>query len=111
PADGTIDVYGPATEEVIARIPEGSAADVDAAVRAARRAFDGWANSPVSQRAEYLQKIHEGLKARAGEIAETISREVGMPLKLSQRIQAGSPIAVFGYYAKLVTEFPFEERV
>jgi betaine-aldehyde dehydrogenase len=58
-----------------------------------------------------VRKIHEGLKARGGEIAETISREMGMPLKLSQRIQAGSPIAVFGYYAKMLAEFPFEERV
>src|SRR5712692_3297989 len=108
---GSIDVHCPATEEIIARIPEATAADVEAAVSAARRAFDGWSNTPVAKRAEYVQKIHEGLKARSGEIAETISREMGMPLKLSQRIQAGSPIAVFGYYAKMLAEFPFEERV
>ncbi|HEX7082420.1 MAG TPA: aldehyde dehydrogenase family protein [Gammaproteobacteria bacterium] len=108
---GTIDVHCPANEEVLARIPEGTPADVEAAVAAARRAFDAWSNTPVAQRAEYLQKIHEGLKARSGEIAETISKEMGMPLKLSQRIQAGSPIAVFGYYAKLLGEFQFEERV
>ncbi len=108
---GFIDVHSPATEEVIARIPQGNATDVEAAVSAARRAFDAWSTTPVSKRAEYVQKIHDGLKARAAEIAETISREMGMPLKLSQRIQAGSPVAVFGYYAKAIAEFPFEERV
>lgn len=108
---GFIDVHSPATEEVIARIPQGNATDVEAAVSAARRAFDAWSTTPVAKRAEYVQKIHEGLKARAAEIAETISREMGMPLKLSQRIQAGSPVAVFGYYAKTIAEFPFEERV
>jgi acyl-CoA reductase-like NAD-dependent aldehyde dehydrogenase len=108
---GSIDVHCPATEEIIARIPEATAADVEAAVSAARRAFDGWSNTHVVKRAGYVQQIHEGLKARGGEIAETISREMGMPLKLSQRIQAGSPIAVFGYYAKMLAEFPFEERV
>ncbi|MFL6621320.1 MAG: aldehyde dehydrogenase family protein [Sulfurifustaceae bacterium] len=109
--NASIDVHSPSNEEVIARIPEGTAADVETAVLAARRAFDGWSNTPVSKRAEYLQKIHEGLKARGAEIGETITREMGMPLKLAQRIQAGSPIAVFGYYAKLLGDFPFEERV
>jgi aldehyde dehydrogenase (NAD+) len=108
---GSIEVHSPSTEEVIARIPEGNPADVEAAVSAARRAFDGWSNTPAAKRAEYVQKIHEGLKARAGEIADTISKEMGMPIKLSQRIQAGSPIAIFGYYAKVLTEFSFEERV
>ena len=108
---GTIDVHSPSTEEVLARIPQGNAADVDAAVSAARRAFDGWSSTPPAKRAEYVLKIHEGLKARAGEIADTISKEMGMPIKLSQRIQAGSPIAIFGLYAKMLGEFAFEERV
>ena len=107
----TIDVHSPSTEEVIAKIPEGAASDVDAAVSAARKAFDGWSSTPPAKRAEYVQKIHEGLKARGGEIAETISKEMGMPIKLSQRIQAGSPIAIFGLYAKMLGEFAFEEKV
>ncbi len=106
-----IDVLCPADGSLFAQIPEGTAADADAAVTAARRAFTVWAETPVAERAAHLQRIHEGLKARAGEIGETISREMGMPLKLSQRIQAGSPIAVFSYYAGLLAAFPFEERV
>jgi acyl-CoA reductase-like NAD-dependent aldehyde dehydrogenase len=107
----TIEVHCPANGEVIATVPEGTAADVDAAVSAARRAFDGWSTTPPAKRAEYLTKIHEGLKARADEIAKTVTSEVGMPLKLSQRIQAGLPVATFGIYAKLAGEYQFEEQV
>lgn len=107
----TIDVINAATEEVMGRVPEGMAADVDAAVRAARAAFEAWAALLPAERAAYLGKIHEGLKARADEIARTISGEVGMPYKLSQRIQAGSPIFLIGMYAKMLASFQFEETV
>ena len=92
----TLDVISASTEEVMGRIPEGDHADVQTAVAAARRAFDGWAATPVAERAAFLKKIQEGLKARADDIARTISGEVGMPLKLSAMIQAGSPIGTVG---------------
>ncbi|CAG0989896.1 partial betaine-aldehyde dehydrogenase, partial [Rhodocyclaceae bacterium] len=107
----TLDVISASTEEVMGRIPEGDAADVQAAVTAARRAFDGWAATPVAERAAFLKKIQEGLKARADDIARTIAGEVGMPLKLSAMIQAGSPIGTFGMYARLLGDFAFEEKV
>lgn len=106
-----IDVVSPCTEEVIARIPEGTSADVDAAVAAARAAFKDWSQTSASERAALLQKIHEGLKARVEEIGRTIASEVGMPLKLATRIQAGSPIATFGMYAGMLASFAFEERI
>ncbi|MGB5196716.1 MAG: aldehyde dehydrogenase family protein [Candidatus Deferrimicrobium sp.] len=108
---GRIDVVCGSTEEVMARIPEGNAADVDAAVRAARSAFEGWAATPVDERAAYLQKIQEGLKTRSEEIGRIIAREVGMPLRLATMIQAGLPVLSFGIFAKMLTGFPFEERV
>src|SRR5581483_3701558 len=74
-----------------------------------RAAFDGWSRTPAAERAEYLQKITAGLQARAQEIAETVAREVGMPLPLSSMIQAGLPIATFGSAAALATSYPFEE--
>ena len=88
---GSIDVHAAATEEVIARIPEGDAADADAAVAAARGAFDAWSATAPADRAAFLAKINEGLKARSDEIGRTIAQEVGMPLKLATKIQAGSP--------------------
>ena len=106
-----LDVINASTEEVMGRVPEGTPADVDAAVAAARAAFDGWAATPAAERAAFLQKIHEGLKARMEEIGRLIAGEVGMPLKLATMIQAGSPTATFGLYAKLLGSFAFEEKV
>jgi betaine-aldehyde dehydrogenase len=108
---GRIDVRSASTEEVIATIPAGDAADADAAVRAAHAAFDGWSRTAPAERAAYLAKIHEGMKARSDEIGRTIAAEVGMPLKLATRIQAGSPTFTFSMYAKLATTFEWEEKV
>jgi aldehyde dehydrogenase (NAD+) len=108
---GTIEVINPSTETVIGRIPEGTPDDVDRAVTAAHRAFEGWAGTPPEQRGALLGAIAEGLKARAGDIAEVIAREVGMPLKLAQHIQAGLPIATFASMPCLIKEIAFEEQV
>ncbi|KAB2938061.1 MAG: 3-succinoylsemialdehyde-pyridine dehydrogenase [Rhodocyclaceae bacterium] len=107
----TIDVISASTEEVMGCIPEGDTADVQVAVAAARRAFEGWAATPAAERAVFLKKIQEGLKARTEDIARTISGEVGMPLKLSTMIQTGSPIGTFGMYARMLGDFAFEEKV
>ena len=107
----TIDVLSASTEEVMGCIPEGDTADVQVAVAAARRAFEGWAATPAAERAVFLKKIQEGLKARTEDIARTISGEVGMPLKLSTMIQTGSPIGTFGMYARMLGDFAFEEKV
>ena len=107
----TIDVHNAGNGEVMGRIPAGGEKDIDAAVRAARAALDAWAGTPAATRADYLQKISDGLKARADELARTIAQEVGMPLKLAGRIQAGLPIANFANYARLVREFQWEQKV
>jgi acyl-CoA reductase-like NAD-dependent aldehyde dehydrogenase len=107
----TIDVHNAGNGEVMGRVPAGDAADADAAVKAARAALDAWRETPVEKRAEFLEKISAGLKARADELARTIAQEVGMPLKMSLRIQAGLPIANFANYAKIVKEYVFEEKV
>src|SRR5436190_13006142 len=106
-----IDVHNAGNGEVMGRIPAAGERDADAAVRAARAAFDSWAARPAAERADYLQKISDGLKARADELARTIAQEVGMPLKLAGRIQVGLPIANFANYARLAKDFSFEEKV
>jgi len=106
-----IDVHNAGTGEVMGRVPAGNAKDVDAAVAAARGALDKWSATSPSVRSELLEKISGSLKARADELAKTIAQEVGMPLKLAGRIQAGLPIANFANFAKLLREFVFEERV
>ncbi len=107
----SIDVHNAGTGEVMGKVPAGTEKDIEAAVAAARAAFDGWSATPAAKRAEYLQKISDGLKARAAELGSTIAQEVGMPIKLAGRIQAGLPIANFANYSKLLNDYKFEERV
>jgi len=107
----TIDVHSASTEDVIARIPEGDERDVDAAVAAAKAAFASWSATTPAERAAFLQKIHEGLKARGEDIGKTIAQEVGMPLKLATKIQAGSPTYTFAMYSKMLASFAWEEKV
>src|SRR2546422_1044010 len=110
-AKETIDVHNAGTGEVMGRVPAGTEKDIDAAVAAARNALEPWISLGAEKRAEYLEKISAALKARADELAKTIAQEVGMPLKMAGRIQAGLPIANFANYAKLLKEFVFDERV
>ena len=104
---GTIDVINAATEDVMGRVPDGTPADVDKAVAAARHAFPSWSATPVDERAKYLQRLSEGLAARSDEIAKTVSGEVGMPVMWSNMIQAGLPTAVMGSYVDIANNFTF----
>jgi len=108
---GTRDVINAATEEVMGHVPKGDVNDVNTAVAAARRAFEGWAATPAAERAALLKKIQDGLKARTEQIARTITGEVGMPLKFSTMIQTGSPTAIFGMYSKILGTYEFEEKI
>jgi len=107
----SIDVINASTEEVMGSIPAGSAEDADAAAGSARNAFAGWAATPAVERRAFLVKLQQGLAARAEEIARTITGEVGMPLKLSQRIQAGLPTTVLESTARLLDDYRFEEQI
>jgi betaine-aldehyde dehydrogenase len=108
---GHLEVSNSATGEVCATVPEGSAEDANRAVAAARAAFDGWAATSPAQRADYLDKIKAGLKARAADLLQVIAVEVGMPTSLAPAYQLGSPPFVFGYYAGLLRDFQFEKEV
>jgi acyl-CoA reductase-like NAD-dependent aldehyde dehydrogenase len=107
----TLEVTNSSTEEVMARIPDGTPQDVDRAVAAARAAFPAWSQTPVAERAAMLQKLQAGLAARMDEIGMVVAQEVGMPLPMAKQIQAGLPTMVMGSYAKIVSEFTFEEKV
>ncbi|MDX2649186.1 aldehyde dehydrogenase family protein [Streptomyces sp. PA03-1a] len=113
PAAGTetIDVVNPADEQVFATVPAGTAADVDAAVSAARAAFPGWAATPPAERAARIAALRDTLAARRDEIAETVTAELGAPLPFSQAVHAGLPVAVAGSYAELAAGHAFEERI
>ncbi len=109
--DATTDIIDSATEEVVGRVPMGTAADVDAAVAAARSAFESWASTPVDIRAKYLRDIGTGLAARFEEIADTISAEVGSPKTFAQMVQAGLALGEWESFASLIESYEFEETV
>jgi betaine-aldehyde dehydrogenase len=113
PATSTeqIEVINPATEAVIGVVPAGVQADIDLAVTAAREALPSWSMTSPQVRGSYLQQIHEELVARVPELAELITDELGMPVKLSQRIQAGLPVAVLESYMRLLQDYPFSEQI
>ncbi len=108
---GTIEVVNASTEEVMGSIPEGTPADVDRAVAAAKAAFEGWSQTDPAERAKVLQALSDGLAARNQEIAEVITGEVGMPLMMSQIIQAGLPTAISGTYVQLLDDVQWEEQI
>jgi aldehyde dehydrogenase (NAD+) len=108
---GAFDVFDASSEELLGRIPAGDASDVDRAVKAARGAFDGWSQTSPAQRADYLQKIQAKMADRRAEIAEIVAAEVGMPLSLSNVIQAGLPIMSFATAAQLAQSSSLEETV
>jgi len=104
-------VINPATEEPIAEIAMGAAADVDAAVGAAAAAFESWSQTTVEERLAILNKCTELLGARAGELAEVISAEMGAPAKLASLAQAPSGLAHFATTAGVLQNYAFEEHV
>ncbi|MBA3280824.1 MAG: aldehyde dehydrogenase family protein, partial [Acidimicrobiia bacterium] len=106
-----IEVVNSDTEEVMGRIPAGTPADVDAAVTAARAAFDEWSLVSPTDRAEVCAAVAAGLQDRQEEIAVLISHELGMPIKLSAFIQAGLPIMSFASQPQLVQEIDWEEQI
>ncbi|OBA92062.1 aldehyde dehydrogenase [Mycolicibacterium fortuitum] len=106
---GVIDVVDPATENVIGHVPNGSAADVDAAVTAARRAFDPLIS--VAERRERLDRVIAAMEKRLPEVAELITAEMGAPVRISQSVQTQVPLAVAKGFAEVLDTFEFEERI
>jgi betaine-aldehyde dehydrogenase len=108
---GTFPVINPATEEVIHHAPFGTAEDVDAAVRAARRAFDEgpWPRLPGAERARYLRTIAEGIRARQGELARLEVIDNGKPLPEAEWDIADAA-GCFDFYAGLAEELDVKKE-
>ncbi|WP_440098667.1 aldehyde dehydrogenase [Streptosporangium sp. H16] len=109
---GIIDVVSPHTEEVVGRVPDGTPADMDRAVAAARQAFDHgpWPRMTMAERAAVVGRLAELYAARQGEMAELITLEMGSPITFSQLAQAPQPLGMLQYYAELGKTFPVEEE-
>jgi aldehyde dehydrogenase (NAD+) len=108
---GVLEVRNPATEEVIATVPAGGAADVDAAVAAARAAAPGWGRTTREERLAPLTRLRDALAERRQEIAETITAEQGSPIGFAVNVQAGLPLQVASSYLELLAGYEFQEKV
>lgn len=105
------EVINPATEAPVAEITLGSAADVDKAVAAARRAFESFSRTSVAERIALIERVLEAYNARAADMAEAISLEMGAPLSLAKSAQVGSGIGHLLSAARALEEFQFEEQI
>ncbi|WP_430502467.1 aldehyde dehydrogenase family protein [Micromonospora trifolii] len=108
---GTLPVVNPATGEVVAETPAGTAADVDRAVAAARAAFPAWSATTPQHRADVLRRLGAGLAARTEEIAQAITAEMGSPIGMSRTAQVAFPAAVVESIASLADDFAWTEEV
>lgn len=104
-----LEVENPATEENFAVISIGSAADVDKAVAAAKRAFPSFSQTSVEYRAELLDKIAAGIQKRLPELAKAISDEMGAPMWLANAAQAPAGMAHVATTAAVLRSYKFEE--
>ena len=105
---GTLDVVNPATEEVIGAVAMGAQADVDAAVAAARAAFESFSATSREERAALLERICEGYAARTAELAATVSAEMGAPMSLAAQAQVPAGLAHLTTMRKILATFEFE---
>ncbi|MEX1266952.1 MAG: aldehyde dehydrogenase family protein [Woeseia sp.] len=105
------EVINPATEAPCGRISMGSAADVDKAVAAAKRAAPDYAATTREERMAWLQAILDIFARRHDEIATAIMEEMGAPWKLAKHAQAASGPQHFGAALKVLEDFKFEEQL
>ncbi len=103
------DVINPATEEAVARIAMGSAADVDRAAKAAAAAFPSFSMTSRKERIDLLNSILNELEKRLDDIASAMTSEMGAPTVLSRTSQAQSGYDHIATMVKVLEEFPFEE--
>ncbi len=104
------DVLNPATDEVIGHISLGSKADVDKAVAAAKSAFVTFSRTSREERVGLLERVLAVYQAHLGELAETISMEMGAPMWLAQAAQAPSGMAHLMSTLEALKTFEFETR-
>ena len=102
-------IINPANEEPIATISLGSAADVNRAVAAAKRAFESFSETGRDERLALLRRIIEVYQSKMDEMAETISQEMGAPTSLSRKAQAPAGLGHLLEIVKVLEEFNFEE--
>jgi aldehyde dehydrogenase (NAD+) len=106
----TFEVIDPATEEVAGVVAQGSAADVDAAVAAARAALPAWSSTSVGDRVSVLQGVLAAYQARASDLAAALSEEMGAPAHLANGFQVGLGAGHLTTAIEVLKNFVFDEK-
>jgi acyl-CoA reductase-like NAD-dependent aldehyde dehydrogenase len=113
PAEGKLAhrVVDPSSEEVFAQVAAATPREVAAACAAASQAFDAWQDTPVEQRCAALERVADGLAARADDLTRLVAAEVGMPVRMSARLQVANPIEHWRRTARAAREFAWSEQI
>ena len=104
-----IEVINPSTEKSCAVISLGGKDDVNAAVTAAKNAFESWAFTPKNKRVELLEMLYVVYKKRWAEIADAITLEMGAPKDFSSQLQTGTGASHIKSFTRYLKEFNFEK--
>ena len=110
-SSGLLQVISPHSEEVVATVPQGTTADIDAAVAAARTAYDEgpWPRMSPAERIAVVEAFSGLYAARLGDMAELITTEMGSPTAFSNLAQAPAPWMQIEAFLTAAREFPWEE--
>ncbi|MFT5033032.1 MAG: aldehyde dehydrogenase (NAD+) [Bermanella sp.] len=106
----TLDVENPATEKPCGKVAIGSAADVDVAVKAARKAFATWSQSTREERLELLEKIQIEYGKRMADLGVAVTEEMGAPASLANGVQVGLGAGHLAAAIETLKSFPFEDQ-
>ncbi len=106
-----LQVVSPTTEEVLARFPAASVEQADAAVLAARRAFDEgpWSTTTLEERMRLVRELRRLLEKERERAAQLMTDEMGCPITQSRAILAGAPLDIADSYLEIAETFPFRE--
>ena len=102
-------VIDPSTEENCAVISIGSKADIDAAVQAAKNAFESWAFTSKEERLKLLETLYANYKKRWADFANAITVEMGAPKDFATKLQAGTGASHMKSFIRYLKEFEFEK--
>jgi aldehyde dehydrogenase (NAD+) len=110
-SDRTIDVISPHSEEPVGRVPEATEADVDAAVAAARQAFDHgpWPRMTPQERIAVVSKFQEIYASRLSDMAKLITEEMGAPIWFSELAQAPAPWMQLNSFIQIANAYEWED--
>ncbi|MBT7946197.1 MAG: aldehyde dehydrogenase [Candidatus Marinimicrobia bacterium] len=103
-----LEIFEPATGQTYAQVADSNSADIENAYESAQNAFGNWSSLSVKERADYLNKIAEGLESRLDEFAEYESRDTGKPISLAKSVDIPRAVSNFRFFAEYGQEFNFE---